>query len=127
HERKPGCLICSNWMYTMRQPDPIQAPVDYLSGDFDWAWGANRAAVEGRLLDCRRATTGLSWDLMAWAFTKTGPMQSVTPWVLKPAVHLCQEVSEVVALGGAVMIYNTPQRAGRLTDWHQDTLAEVAA
>ncbi|MGH2531528.1 MAG: alpha-L-fucosidase [Thermomicrobiales bacterium] len=122
HDRKPGCLVCSNWMYTMRQPDPIRVPVDYLSGDFDHAWGANRAAVEGRLLDAR----GLSWDLMAWAFCKTGPFFGQMPWVMKSATHLCQEVSEVVALGGAVMIYDVPQRTGWLTDWHQDRLGEVA-
>jgi hypothetical protein len=122
HARKPDCAVCSNWMYTMRQPDPVRASVDYLSGDFDWTWGANRAAVEGRLLDSRR----MSWDLMAWGFTKTGPMREDPPWVMKTALHLCQEVSEVVALGGAVMIYDTPQRSGPLTDWHQDTIAEVA-
>jgi alpha-L-fucosidase len=122
HARKPGCTVCSNWMYTMRQPDPVRAPVDYLSGDFDWAWGADRAAVEGRLLDAR----GMSWDLMAWAFTKTGPMRDDPPWVAKTAVQLCQETAEVVALGGAVMVYDTPQRGGWLTDWHQDLLAEVA-
>jgi hypothetical protein len=110
-------------MYTMRQPESIRAPVDYLSGDFDWMWGADRAACEGRLLDSRR----MNWDLMAWGFTKTGTMRDDPPWVMKPAIHLCQEVSEVVALGGAVMIYDTPQRSGPLTDWHQDTLAEVAA
>ncbi|HEY7117010.1 MAG TPA: alpha-amylase family protein, partial [Tepidisphaeraceae bacterium] len=124
HARKPGCLVCSNWMYTMRQPDPIQAPVDYLSGDFDHAWGADRAAVEGRLLDSR--SRDLSWDLMAWAFAKTGPFFGPIPWVMKTPTHLCQEVSEVVALGGAVMIYNTPQRTGWLTDWHQDLLGQVA-
>lgn len=123
HARKSGCLVCSNWMYTMRQPDPIAAPVDYLSGDFDWAWGAQRAAVEGRLLDGR----GLSWDLMAWAFTKAGSMGEDPPWVMKPTLHLCQEVAEVLALGGAVMLYNQPQRTGWLTGWHQQTIAEVAA
>ena len=49
HAAKESCAVCSNWMYTMRQPDPIRAPVDYLSGDFDWMRGADRAAVEGRL------------------------------------------------------------------------------
>lgn len=127
HAAKPGCLVCSNWMYTVRQPDPIAAGVDYLSGDFDWNWGADRAAVEGRVLDARARDRGLSWDLMAWGFTKTGDMRGDPPWVMKPTLHLCQEVSEVVALGGAVMIYNQPQRSGWLTGWHQDTMAEVAA
>jgi len=125
HERNPSCLICSNWMYTVRQPDAIRAPVDYLSGDYTWAWGADRAAIEGRLLDCR--SDQISWDLMAWGFTKAGPMRATPPWTMKTAIHLCQEVAEVVALGGAIMIYGKPQRSGWLTSWHQDLLAEVAA
>jgi hypothetical protein len=111
-------------MYTVRQPEAISAPVDYLSGDYTWAWGAERAAIEGRLLDCRRDR--ISWDLMAWGFTKAGPMRVNPPWTMKPAIHLCQEVAEVVALGGAIMIYGKPQRSGWLTGWHQDLLAEVA-
>lgn len=123
HARKPECLICSNWMYTVRQPEARVAPVDYLSGDYDWIWGADRAAVEGRVLDGR----DLSWDLMAWGFTKTGDMRGEPPWVIKPLPHLCQELCEVVALGGAVMIYNQPQRTGWLTGWHQDRFAGAAA
>ncbi len=122
HARKPECLICSNWMYTIRQPDPVTATVDYLSGDYDWVWGADRAAVEGRLLDGR----GMTWHLMAWGFTKTNNMGDAPPWTMKTATNLCQELVEVVALGGAVMVYNTPQRTGWLTGWHQDLLAEVA-
>ncbi len=122
HARKPECLVASNWMYTMRQPEPIAAPVDYLSGDFDSRWGADRAAVEGRLLDSR----DISWDLMAWGFTKSGEHFDESPWIMKSATQLAQEVAECVALGGAVMIYDTPQRSGHLTDWHQDTLGEVA-
>lgn len=123
HAAKPDCLICSNWMYTVRQPEAITAPLDYLSGDYDWIWGADRAAVEGRVLDGRE----LSWDLMAWGFIKTGDMSGEPPWVLKPLEHLCQELAEVVALGGAVMIYNQPQRTGWLTGWHQDRFAAAAA
>ncbi len=122
HARKPECAVVSNWMYTMRQPESIAAPVDYLSGDFDSKWGADRAAVEGRLLDGR----DVSWDLMAWGFTKATPHHDPMPWILKSATQLSQEVSECVALGGAVMIYDTPQRTGWLTDWHQDMLGEVA-
>ncbi|MFP4029494.1 MAG: alpha-L-fucosidase [Candidatus Brocadiia bacterium] len=122
HERKPECCVCSNWMYTIRQPDPVEAPVDYLSGDFDWIWGADRAAVEGRLLDGR----DLSWDLMAWDFIKTRGMKSQQPWTVKPALHLKQEISEVLALGGAVMCYEKPQRSGWLVGWRHEMLADVA-
>lgn len=123
HARKPECQVCSNWMYTVRHPDPVRAPVDYLSGDYDWAWGADRAAVEGRVLDSR----GISWDLMAWAFTKTNPMDEGPPWTVKTPLHLCQELAEVIALGGAVMVYDQPQRSGWLSAWHQDVIAEAAA
>jgi len=122
HARKPDCMVCSNWMYTIRQPEAVAAPVDYLSGDFSPAWGADRAALEGRLLDCR----GLPWDLMAWAFAKSGSMGDDPPWCMKTATHLCQECAEVVALGGAVMIYAKPQRSGWLVGWHHEVLAEVA-
>lgn len=123
HRRKPECMVCSNWMYTVRQPDAVTAPVDYISGDYDHAWGPNRAAIEARVIDGR----GMSWDLMAWGFTKTGTMQDNPPWTMKPLPHLQQEVAEVVALGGAIMVYNQPQRTGWLTGWHQDLLGEVAA
>ena len=122
HARKPGCLVVSNWMYTVREPDPVVAPVDYLSGDFSWSWGGDSAALEGRLMDSRR----MSWDLMAWSFTKTGSMDEPPPWVTKTSLHLQQEVSEVLALGGSVMVYETPQRSGWLTGWHNQVIAELA-
>ena len=118
HARKADCAVCSNWMYTMRQPDPIDAPIDYLSGDYTPNFGAYRAALEGRLLDGR----GASWDLMCWGFVRGSANRSV----MKTALHLCQEVAEVVALGGAVMVYAKPQRGGHLVGWHHDAIADVA-
>lgn len=118
HAVKPSCMVTSNWMYSVRQPEEPEAPIDYLSGDFDWSFGSERAMAEARFISSR----GKPWDLMAWAFLQTNNQG----WTLKTAVHLCQEVSTVLAQGGAIFIYNTPQRTGRLTEWHQDILAEVA-
>ena len=119
HARKPECQVVSNWMYSMHQPDAVKAPIDYLSGDIvPWA-GVDLAAVEGRILDARE----MSWDLMAWGYTNAGGDDS--PLVFKPAVHLEQELSEPVALGGAVMIDETPQRSGWLTGWHNEIMAKV--
>ena len=122
HERKPGCQVCSNWMYTLRQPEPVRAPVDYLSGDYTPNWGADRAAVEGRFI----ASRGMTWDLMAWGFTRSAAEPKSGQFLMKPAVHLCQEVAGVVALGGAVMVYMKPERTGRLVRWHHDILQDVA-
>lgn len=121
HQRKADCLICSNWMYTIRQPEPMSVPVDYLSGDYTPNWGAARAALEGRMLDNR----GMTWDLMVWGFTRNYQIPD-SPWAMKPVVHLQQEVAEVVALGGAVMVYTKPHRSGWLTGWEHDIIAEVA-
>jgi len=120
HARKPGCTVCSNWMYTVRQPEPIDAPIDYISGDFSWIWSAEKATVEARFMDSRN----ISWDLMAWAFSSHGKMQD---WVFKTADALCQEAGVVMACGGAFMIYDTPNRSGTLVDWHMNELAKVAA
>lgn len=119
HAAKPACLVCSNWMYSVRQPEPVTAPVDYISGDFDPSFGAARACAEARFISSR----GKPWDLMAWSFLNTGNQG----WTTKTVPHLAQELSVVLAQGGSVFIYDTPQRSGRLTEWHQDILGEVAA
>jgi len=67
---------------------------------------------------------GMTWDLMAWGFTKTGDHAR--------RAALGDEDCHTPLPGtlrgdrprGAVMIYNTPQRSGWLTGWHQDLLGE---
>jgi hypothetical protein len=81
HAQKPGCLVVSNWMYTLREPEPVKAPIDYLSGDFTYAWGADDAAVESRMI----ASRGMSWDLMAWGFARA---TEGSPYEFKTALHL---------------------------------------
>ena len=121
HERKPDCASCSNWMYSMRMPEPVQAPIDYISGDYMANFGMYRASLEARFISSR----GLSWDLMCWGFTRdTSGTGAASVW--KTEIHLCQEVTEVLAHGGAVMVYAKPQRTGHLVGWHHDILARVA-
>jgi len=59
----------------------ISGTVDYISGDFTPSWGADRAAAEGRVMDGR----GITWDLMAWGFTRTEGAEM--PWATKSAVQ----------------------------------------
>lgn len=124
HEAKPTCLVCSNWMYTVRQPDPIRYPIDYISGDFTPWWGGDRAAMEGRMIDSRN----ISWDLMAWGFGVVGDPDSGHEriHIPKSPLHLCQEISEVISLGGATMVYMQPLRNGWLNSKDCATLKEVA-
>ncbi len=120
HALKPECSVCSNWMYTVRQPDPIAAEVDYISGDFSWIWSGRNALLESRFM----ANRGLKWDLMAWAFSSYAPMDS---WEFKSVPALCQEAAIVMSAGGAFTIYDTPNRTGNVVGWHMDRLADVAA
>lgn len=120
HAHKPTCAVCSNWMYTLRMPESVAAPVDYISGDYVANFGVYRAALEARFISQR----GLSWDLMCWGFTKDYVNGYKSSW--KTAEHLKQEVTEVIAHGGAIMIYAKPQRNGRLVPWQHDIMAEVA-
>jgi len=120
HSHQRSVLVTSNWMYSARQPEsPMRAPTDYLTGDFSPRWGAAEAALESRFYDGRE----MSWDLMAWM--KVSPVDG-EPAATKTAVHLCQELSEVITHGGAAMVYENPQRSGWLTEWHHDIIAEVA-
>lgn len=121
HRRKPTCLVCVNWLYSVRHPDPVTLPVDFLSGDFSHAWGLERAIAEARFL----ASRGLPWNLMAWGFTTGENLWG--GWHFKTVAHLCQEVAEVLANGGAVCVYVHPPRDGHLVRWEHAVLAEVAA
>ena len=123
HRRKPDCMVCSNWMYSMRQPGPVETPVDFLSGDFDSSFGCERAQMEGRYLDGH----GMPWNLMAWAFCS--PVEQEVPHhgQTKTAAGLCQEAAEVMSCGGGMLLYKQPQRTGWLNDWEHDIFAEVGA
>lgn len=121
HAHKPTFTICSNWAYTIRMPDEITAPVDYLSGDFTHAFNLDSAALEAKFMDSR----GLAWDLMAWGFTTSGST-SHARWTTKSFAQLAVEGALVACNGGAFQIYDTPVRTGRVVSWHMDLFAKVA-
>jgi hypothetical protein len=102
--------------------------LDFLSGDLDFRWGAQHALLDARICDARRAASGrsLPWNLMAWLFHHPGEMSDPHPWLHKPLLHLLQEVSEVLAQGGAVMLYEKPRRTGYLIGWTHELAAKVA-
>jgi alpha-L-fucosidase len=118
HARNPDMKVCSNWLYSIGQPEELTAPVDFLSGDVSPSFGAEWACTEARFF----ASRGLPWNIMVWTFVNTNNQGSTT----RSLPHLCQEAAVVLGQGGAVLLYDQPQRSGRLTAWHQDLLAEVA-
>jgi hypothetical protein len=108
HAAVPGLQLTSNWMYTTFAPKPVEAKLDFLSGDYSPSLSVDRARVEARYL----ASTGMPWDLMAWGFDKGQGLG----WSIKPAVQLMQEAAVVLMQGGGFQIYHTPTRSGHIVE-----------
>jgi hypothetical protein len=108
HAADPSLQLTSNWMYTSFAPKPVEAKLDFLSGDYSPSLSVDRARVEARYL----ASTGMAWDLMAWGFDKGQGLG----WSIKPARHLEQEAAVVLMQGGGFQIYHTPTRSGYIVE-----------
>jgi hypothetical protein len=118
-ETHPGFQLCSNWAFTDHMPEPVCAPVDFLSGDYSPDDSVNSARLSARYL----AWQGVPWDLMAWSFTlkprPDGPRQ-------KTAVQLQREAAVVLALGGGFQAYHKQKRDGSIFDEQMPVMADVA-
>ena len=108
HASNPALQLTSNWMYTTFAPKPVEAKLDFLSGDYSPSLSVDRARVEARYL----ASTGMPWDLMAWGFDKGQGLN----WSIKPAEQLMQEAAVVLMQGGGFQIYHTPTRSGYIVE-----------
>ena len=108
HAANPSLQLTSNWMYISFAPKPVEARLDFLSGDYSPSLSVDRARVEARYL----ASTGMPWDLMAWGFDKGQGLG----WSIKPAEQLMQEASVVLMQGGGFQIYHTPTRSGYIVE-----------
>jgi hypothetical protein len=117
HKTHPKLNLTSNWMYTTFAPKPIEAKLDYLSGDYSPSLSVDRARVEARYL----AHTGMPWDLMAWGFNWVGGQGHC----LKPALQLQQEAAVVLMQGGGFQVYYQPTRSGYIVPEIIQTMGEV--
>jgi hypothetical protein len=115
----PGFQMCSNWAFTDHMPEPVSAPVDFLSGDYSPQDSVNSARISARYL----ARQGKPWDLMAWSFT-TQPGKDGRN--LKTAVQLEREAAVVLALGGGFQAYFGQRRDGSVDTNRMALMAEVA-
>jgi hypothetical protein len=114
----PDAQLCSNWAFTDHMPEPVCAPVDFLSGDYSPEDSVNSARLSARYL----ARQGKPWDLMAWSFTKPrpgGPTQKTAP-------QLEREAAVVLALGGGFEAYHKQKRDGSIHPEQMPVMAEVA-
>jgi hypothetical protein len=115
----PEFQYCSNWAFTDHMPEPVSAPVDFLSGDYAPDDSVNSARLSGRYL----TRQGVPWDLMAWSFSRGKSKDGRNQ---KTAVQLEREAAVVLALGGGFQAYFTQKRDGSIRDERVPVMAEVA-
>lgn len=115
----PAMQLCSNWAFTDHMPEPVTAPVDFLSGDYSPEDSVNSARLSARYL----ARQGKPWDLMAWGFT-TKPGKDGSRW--KSVAQLEREAAVVLALGGGFQAYFNQRRDGSVPEERLPVMAEVA-
>ncbi|MCX5644639.1 MAG: alpha-L-fucosidase [Phycisphaerae bacterium] len=115
----PDFQYCSNWAFTDHMPEPVTAPVDFLSGDYAPDDSVNSARLSGRYL----TRQGVPWDLMAWSFSRGKSKDGRNQ---KTAVQLEREAAVVLALGGGFQAYFTQKRDGSIREERVPVMAEVA-
>lgn len=117
HKVKPDFKITSNWAFSSMMPEPVDVPVDYLSGDVAGTNGLYSSAFESRCL----ALQGKSWDLMSWSFTWKPDQLKAT----KSVAQLQQEAAHVIAMGGGFQSYWQQNRDGTPEPYHFRNMAEL--
>ncbi len=125
HNRKPGVLVCANWLQTFRNPGAPIVTTDWISGDNSHVWGLDDSRCEARFI----STRGKPWDIMLWAFYRTSlPLDPLPPFSFKPLQMLQQEAAVTLALGGSLQVYEhpSPVRSGQLIPWRMKVIGAVS-
>lgn len=117
HTYNPKFQVASNWAFSSFQPEEVDIPIDFISGDFTPNNSVLSGAYEARAI----APQGKPWDLMAWSF---GGNNSI--WGAKSSLQLCQEAAQVMAMGGGFQAYWSQNRDASLPPWSFETMGQMA-
>jgi hypothetical protein len=109
HKYDPSFQVTSNWAFSSFMPQPVDAGVDFISGDFDPNNSLYSGLYESRCI----ASQGKPWDLMVWSFT----YDNEGAYVAKSPVQLKQSAAVVISMGGGFEIYSTQNRDASLKPW----------
>ncbi|MEI9806622.1 MAG: alpha-L-fucosidase [Bacteroidota bacterium] len=120
HKYRPDFQITSNWAYSSRMPEPVDANLDFLSGDIAGTNCVYSAAFEARCL----ALQGKPWDLMSWGFFPLNFWGGTH--TTKPVVQLKQEAAETMAVGGGYQVYFQQNRDAGFQTVDVDAMEELA-
>ena len=116
HHVAPGFKVTSNWSFSSMMPEPVDVPVDYLSGDVAGTNSLYSSAFESRCL----ALQGKPWDLMSWSFAWKNKSKAT-----KSVLQLKQEAAEVLAMGGGFQTYWQQNRDGTPEPYQFRKMAEI--
>jgi hypothetical protein len=126
HRHKPGVVVTSSFLQTLRNPGEPKVPTDWISGDNGGSPGVDFNRVEARFI----STRGKPWDMMTWCFYSTHNQLGRIDWVMKPVQMLQQEAAVIVAMGGNFQTNENPfggVRSGRLVPWRMKRIGELAS
>jgi len=116
HAAAPGFKVTSNWSFSSMMPEPVDVPVDYLSGDVAGTNSLYSSAFESRCL----ALQGKPWDLMSWSFAWKNNSKAT-----KSIPQLEQEAAEVLAMGGGFQTYWQQNRDGTPEPYQFSKMKEI--
>ncbi|MES2425612.1 MAG: hypothetical protein V4560_01520 [Bacteroidota bacterium] len=119
HKFNPSLIVTSNWSFSSFMPGKVDAPVDYLSGDFT-SDAVPDVDFEARAL----APQGKPWDLMAWGFMSD---KNGKGFYWKSARQLEQKAALVLSQGGGYQVYIPQNRDASLQLKTVPMLKEVSA
>ena len=120
HRYDPEFQTTSNWAFSSMMPEPVDVPIDFISGDFSHVNSVYSGLYESRCI----APQGKPWDLMSWSFAydfNTGV--SIT----KSAAQLQQLAATVLSMGGGYQVYFQQNRDASPRPWQFGLMKEVAA
>ena len=120
----PQFQVASNWAFSSLMPDPVDAPVDFLSGDLSPTNSVNSAAFEARSLASQGRQFNKPWDLMSWGFTLNWDRTHVQS--TKSVAQLSQEAAEIMAMGSGFECYFSQNRDASIKPWQVETMAGIA-
>jgi len=109
HKYDPQFQVTSNWAFTSFMPQPVDAGIDFISGDFDPNNSLYSGLYESRCI----ASQDKPWDLMVWSFTHDNEGTFVT----KSPVQLQQAAAVVISMGGGFEVYSTQNRDASIKPW----------
>ncbi len=118
HSAAPHFKVTSNWSFSSMMPEPVDVPVDYLSGDVAGSNSIYSSAFESRCL----ALQGKPWELMSWSFAWKNNAKAT-----KSVLQLQQEAAEVLAMGGGFQTYWQQNRDGTPEPYQFRKMQEIVA